>query len=576
MKLKPSMLIIAFGRLHLCSSLLKYGLACCVWLICFYAVPSTASPPPQAAIASAHPLATQAGFEILRRGGNAFDAAIAVSATLAVVEPAGSGLGGGGLWLLRRASDGWETMLDGRERAPFAASRNMYLDKKGVPVPERSVDGPLAAGIPGMPAALAHLGEHYGRLPLKVSLAPAIRYAEDGFPIGERYIRLLSPRAEILRSQGAGSVFLPNGKIPVAGERLVQKDLAETLRRIAQQGKEGFYNGATALALVAGVRSAGGIWTAEDLAAYQVVERKPIHGFYQGIRITSAAPPSAGGVGLVEMLNMLSAYDLEHLPEVTRKHLAIEAMRRAYHDRELHLGDPDFVAMPVLRLLSPNYSAGLGSTIRPDRALPSVYLNQPSPPRPVGDNTTHLSILDKEGNAVAATLSINNSFGSGFMVAGTGVLLNDEMDDFSTKPGSPNIYGLVGGEANAIAPGKRMLSSMTPTFLDDGKRLGLLGTPGGSRIVSMVLLGILDFAKGNGPESWVKVPRFHHQYLPDVVEYEAGGLSQDEQRGLAGLGHSLKGLERHYGDMHAVMWDRMSNTVRAASDPRGEGAAWVE
>ena len=532
--------------------------------------------PPHAAIASAHPLATDAGFEILRQGGNAFDAAIAVSAALAVVEPAGSGLGGGGLWLLHRASDGKETMLDGRERAPYAATRGMYLGADGEPIPNLSIDGPLAAAIPGMPAALVYLAEHYGRLPLSSTLAPAIHYAEEGFKVGERHVRLLTSRAKVIRQYSSTAhVFLPNGALPKPGDLLVENDLAETLKRLAKSGRAGFYEGRTAERLVEGVRAAGGIWTRRDLADYRVVERQPLRGFYQGIRITTAAPPSAGGIGLIEMLNVLSVYDLDRLPPVTRRHVIIEAMRRAYRDREEYLGDPDFITIPIKRLLSPNYAAGLRTTLRLDRALPSAYLSQPVPLESGGEHTTHFSILDKEGNAVAATLSINYPFGSGFIPPGTGVLLNDEMDDFTIKPGSPNVYGLVGGEANAIAPGKRMVSSMTPTFLDDGERLGLLGTPGGSRIASMVLLAVLDFAKGAGPDSWVRVPRFHHQNLPDIVEYEPGSFLDTEITGLRQLGHHLKEVDHRYGDMHAVLWERAANRVRAASDPRGEGSAGV-
>ena len=559
-------------RRHPTSRLSPAALALALLLFSFLAQAG----PPQAAISSAHPLSTRAGFEILDRGGNAFDAAIAVSAALAVVEPSGSGLGGGGFWLLRRASDGREAMVDGRERAPLAATRSMYLDAAGHPLADRYMNGPLAAGIPGMPAALAHLAEHFGRLPLAMSLAPAIRYAEEGFPVGERYVRLITPRAEVLKgSPSAAAIFLPGGRLPAPGDRLVQKDLAATLRNLAHSGRDGFYSGATADKLADGVRAAGGIWTRRDLEDYRAIEREPVHGYYQGILITSAAPPSAGGVGLIEMLNILNAYDLDSLPAVTRIHLIVEAMRRAYHDREEFLGDPDFVAIPLLRLLSPNYAAGLRSTLRLDRALPSDFLSQPVKPEPVGEHTTHFSILDREGNAVAATLSINYSFGSGFVPPGTGVLLNDEMDDFAAKPGTANVYGLVGGKANAIAQGKRMMSRMAPTFLDDGARFGLVGTPGGSRIVSMVLLAALDFARGRGPESWVALPRFHHQYLPDVIEHEPGALDAAEQQALRQLGHALKQTERPYGDMHAVLWEKEKNRVRAASDPRGEGSAEV-
>ncbi|CAI8906368.1 gamma-glutamyltransferase [Methylocaldum szegediense] len=536
--------------------------------------PVAQASPPQAAIASAHPLATEAGFEILEKGGNAFDAAVAVSAALAVVEPAGSGLGGGGFWLLHRAADGKTVMLDGRERAPLEARPDMYLDEQGKPVPDKSINGALSAGIPGMPAALVHLSEHYGRLPLTTSLAPAIRYAENGFPIGKRHHRLLSFRVDILRrSKAASDVFLIEGNVPDVGTLLVQKDLANTLKQLATSGKKGFYNGDFAKKLVEGVRNAGGIWTLRDLSEYRVVERQPIQGFYRGIRITAPPPPSAGGVGLIEMLNILSGYDLQVVDESTRKHLIVEAMRRAYHDRERFLGDPDFVTIPLQRLISPNYAAGLRASIRPDRALPSDYLSHANLPEPDGENTTHFSILDKEGNRVSATLSINYPFGSGFMVPGTGVLLNDEMDDFAAQPGTANVYGLVGGQPNTIAPGKRMLSSMTPLFVEDAYRIGIMGTPGGSRIVSMMLLAVLDFAEGRTPESWVAVPRFHHQYLPDVIQYEPSGLTENEQAELKKRGHKLKAIDRRYGDMQAVLWNKSTNRVYAASDPRGEGLA---
>ena len=528
------------------------------------------------AIASAHPLATEAGFEILDKGGNVFDAAVAISAALAVVEPSGSGLGGGGYWLLHREKDGFETLIDGREKAPLAADKAMYLDKEGKVVEKLSLDGPLAAAIPGMPAGLVHLSEKYGQLPLAESLAPAIRYAQSGYAIGERYLKLLKFRSELINQYPATArIFLDNGKLPKLYSILRQPDLALTLTRIAESGKDGFYSGRIADKLVKGVKKAGGIWTKEDLESYQVAEREPVSGQYKGIKITSAAPSSSGGIVLIEALNILSGYDLQKTDEITSKHLITEAMRRAYHDRALYLGDADFIDIPVRRLLSEDYAAGLRSSIRQDKALPSNMLSGYTGQLPEGTNTTHFSIIDDEGNRVAATLSINFPFGSGFVAPGTGVLLNDEMDDFVSLPGAMNGYGLVGGVANAIAPGKRMLSSMTPTFLENDTRVAVLGTPGGSRIISMVLLAALDFAKGNGPDSWVQVPRFHHQFIPDVIEYEKGAMTDTEIKGLAAMGHQLKEARYHYGDMQAVQLNKKTKSLAAASDRRGEGRAVV-
>lgn len=540
--------------------------------------PTFAAParPPTAAVASAHPVATAAGREILEQGGNAFDAAVAVSATLAVVEPYSSGLGGGGFWLLHRARDGKQVMIDGREQAPGDAHRNLYLDDQGEVVPGRSVDGPLAAGIPGEPAALVHLAEQYGRLPLAQSLAPAIRAAREGFAVDEHYRRMAGFRLEVLRrSPAAAAVFLDRGEVPAVGYRVRQPDLARTLERLAAQGRAGFYGGALAARLADGVQAAGGIWKASDLARYAVVERPPIEADYRGLHVVSAAPPSSGGIVLVEMLNMLAGYDLASLERSQQDHLIIEAMRRAYRDRAEYLGDPDFVTMPVNRLTHPWYAAGLRAGIRLDRATPSAEL-APVTGRPVqGNHTTHFSVLDGEGNRVAATLSINYPFGSGFMVPGTGVLLNDEMDDFSSKPGVPNVYGLVGAEANAIAPGKRPLSSMSPTFVESDRGVAIFGTPGGSRIITMVLLGLLDYAHGGGAETMVRRPRFHHQYLPDQVQFEPGAFSDSEQADLAALGHNLAPLESTYGNMQAITWDYGAGRVNAASDPRGVGASAV-
>lgn len=529
------------------------------------------------AIASAHSLATDAGFEVIHKGGNVFDAAVAVSAALAVVEPASSGLGGGGYWLLHRQSDNFETLIDGREKAPLAAHKDIFLDENGKIVPQLSLDGPLAAAIPGLPAALVHLSETYGRLPLSASLAPAVRYAQSGFAVGGKHLKLLKFRVDVLKKYPqTAAVFLPEGKPPALYSILRQPDLAHTLTRLAESGHDGFYRGDIAGKLVDSVNKAGGIWTRKDLEDYQIVERKPLIGNYHGIKITTAGPSSSGGIVLLEALNILSAYDLEHSDDVTRTHLIAEALRRAYHDRALYLGDSDFIDVPVARLLDENYAAGLRASLRPDKALPSDYLSGEIPGQPEGDNTTHFSIIDGQGNRVAATLSINFPFGSGFVADGTGVLLNDEMDDFSSQAGALNAYGLVGGIANNIAPGKRMLSSMTPTFLEDAKRIGVLGTPGGSRIPSMVLLSVLDFAGGNGPDSWVRIRRFHHQFIPDVLEYEPDALNSSQHQKLAALGHRLKAARFRYGDMQAVQWDKRTQTLTAASDRRGEGRAVVD
>ena len=527
--------------------------------------------PERGAVASAHPLASAAGVEVLEAGGNAFDAAVAVSAALSVVEPYGSGIGGGAFFLLRRAEDGHEVMIDAREVAPGEAHRDMYLDATGEPIAGASRDGALAAGIPGLPAGLAHVAQHYGNLPLAESLAPAIRYARQGFVVESGYVARLRRRAPSMNA-AARAVFLPGGALPAAGDRLVQSDLAETLEHLARDGAAGFYSGPVAERLVAGVRTGGGIWRRDDLSGYEVRERAPLSGAYQGVRITTAAPPSSGGVALINMLNMLSGYDLAALDDVRRAHVLVEVMRRAYRDRAELLGDPDFVDVPVERLIHPYYAAGQRMTINLRRATSSDDLPGLRPTDAAGgDQTSHFSVLDREGNAAAVTQSINFSFGSGFVPAGTGVVLNNEMDDFSIKPGFPNGYGLIGGEANAIAPGKRMLSSMTPTLLESADGLALLGTPGGSRIITMVLLASLAWIEGGDAAAMVAEPRLHHQYYPDVVGYEDAALEESTIAGLQALGHSLRSVGRGYGDMHVVTWDYASGAVEAASDPRGIG-----
>ncbi len=528
------------------------------------------------AIASAHPLATAAGFEILAKGGNVFDAAVAVSAALAVVEPFSSGLGGGAYWLLHREKDAFEVLIDGREKAPMAAHKNMYLDKEGKVIDKLSLDGPLSAAIPGMPAGLVHLSKQYGKLPLSESLLPAIRYAQTGFAVGERYLKLLKFREAVIHHYPeTAAIFLDKGKLPERFSLLRQPDLAKTLSNLANSGREGFYSGSTADKLVESVNKAGGIWTKNDLESYQIIERKPVTGVYKGLKITSTGSSSSGGVVLIEALNILAGYDLSKMDELTRKHLITEAMRRAYHDRSLYLGDEDFINIPLKRLLSEDYAAGLRSSIRLDKALPSELMSGQIELQTEGLNTTHFSIIDDEGNRVASTLSINFPFGSGFVAEGTGVILNNEMDDFDSYPGATNGYGLIGGIANCIEPGKRMLSSMTPTFLESDTDIAVLGTPGGSRISSMVLLAALDFEKGNGPESWVKVPRYHHQFMPDVIEYEEGALSEPELTSLKSMGHQSKKVRYPYGDMQAVLLNKKTKSLLAASDQRGEGRAVV-
>jgi gamma-glutamyltranspeptidase/glutathione hydrolase len=532
--------------------------------------------PHKAAIASAFPLATEAGQEILSKGGNAFDAAVAVSAALAVVEPTSSGLGGGGFYLIHRQSDGLETMLDAREKAPGAATRDMYLDKAGNPIGSASLDGPLSAGIPGEPAAFEYLARKFGKLPLSVSLQPAIRLAREGFPLYARVQGAIRyKREELLKSPDTAKVFLTaDGGVPELGALIKQPDLAATLETLAAQGAKGFYSGRIADEMVSAVRAGGGIWTLADLASYQVIERKPVVGYYRGARIVSASPPSSGGVAVIDALNILSGYDLHAVDAVTRKHLVIEAMQRAYRDRAVYLGDPDFVTMPLPQIISADYAAGQRSSIRADKALPSDMLPGVEAEN-VGMHTTHFSILDAEGNRVAATISINLFFGSGFMPPKTGVLLNDTMDDFSVKPGTPNAFGLVGNAANAIAPNKRSLSSMAPSFVETPKGLMIIGTPGGSYIISMVLLGTLDYMDGMGAAQIVADPRYHHQYLPDVVEYEPGALANDEIARLQAMGHTLKQGSRRWGNMEVVTWDFASGKVDAASDPRGEGEGLV-
>ena len=545
------------------------------WLLIFVLLAPAAAQagPPAAAIASAHPMATQAGIRILQEGGNAFDAAITVTAVLAVVEPYSSGIGGGGFYLLQRGEDAHATMLDARERAPFAAERDMYLDASGEPT-KASLEGPLSAAIPGIPAALAELAARHGRLPLTQTLQPALDAALNGFVVDEHYRRLAEFRLELLqRYPETAAIFLHENEVPPAGHIIRQPDLARTLARIARYGNTGFYSPLLGGDMIASVQRDGGIWTLRDLAAYRVAYRQPVTAEYRGWKLTSAAPPSSGGIALATMLGILEHYDLDNMDAADRMHHIIEAMRHAYRDRAEYLGDPDHVAVPVAMLLSEAHVRSKLEWIRSDEATASASLPPATAGTPKGADTTHFSILDSDGNRVAATLSINYPFGSGYVIPGTGVLLNDEMDDFSARPGTPNAYGLVGAEANAIAPGKRPLSSMSPTFIENGNRLAILGTPGGSRIISMVLLGALEATRGGTAQAIVTLPRIHHQYLPDSVSFEPGAISGEVQQILRQRGHRLEELERPYGNMQVVVWDKAGGEVDAASDPRGVGSA---
>ncbi|CBL44112.1 Gamma-glutamyltranspeptidase precursor [gamma proteobacterium HdN1] len=542
------------------------------------------------AISSAHPSATQAGQAVLEQGGNAFDAAIAVAAALAVVEPYSAGMGGGGFWLLHNAQQNRDVMVDAREKAPLSASRDMYMDLATGKLREgASINGPFAAGIPGQAAAFAHIAQNYGRLPLERSLAPAIALAQNGFPANHIYLNLLEMRRDVLaRYPESKRIFLNDGHGVQLGTLIRQPELAETLKHLAHEGHDGFYRGPVAEQLVKGVNQNGGDWQLADLYGYQVVERDPIRVSIQlranqgaepvKAHLITAPPPSSGGVALAEMFNMLNEFPWAGLNRADQTHLLIEVMRRAYRDRAEYLGDPDFVHIPLATLLSQAHASKLASSIQMQEATSSLALGRRLE-LSSGTHTTHFSIIDAQGNSVAATLSINLPFGSAYTAEGTGVLLNNEMDDFSAHIGVPNAYGLVGSEANAVAPGKRPLSSMTPSFLEferDGQHyFAALGTPGGSRIISMVFLGLLQALQGAPVQDWVNVPRFHHQYLPDEIQFEPDAFDAATLASLKARGHSLRSTKRAYGNMQAVLWQRDTDRLTAAADRRGIGEAVV-
>ena len=526
-------------------------------------------------VGSTDEFASRAGLHILQHGGNAIDAAVAVGFALAVTHPAAGNLGGGGFMVIRMA-DGRETTIDYREVAPAGALRDMFLDSAGEPVSDRSRVGPLASGVPGSVAGMALAHRRYGRLPLAVVIAPAIALARDGFDVSWALADSLKGAQSLLaRFPASARAFQrADGTMPGPGDRLVQPDLANTLTLIAEQGPDAFYKGAIADLIAAEMARSGGLITKADLAAYTPRERPPIIGSYRGHRVISMPPPSSGGIALVQLLNILESFPLADYGHNSSRaiHLVAEAARRVYADRSEWLGDPDFFNVPVTGLLSRRYADTLRSGISETRATPSREVKPGQPRDFEQSDTTHYSVVDADGNAVATTTTLNGSYGSGQMVAGAGFLLNNEMDDFSAKPGTPNMFGLIGGEANAVAPGKRMLSSMTPTILvKDGKTRLVVGSPGGSRIITTVLqvvLNVVDF-KMNVQEA-VDAPRFHHQWLPDAIRLERQGFPADVVTALEAMGHSTE-VGDDMGDVHAIMIDEATGLRLGASDPRLDG-----
>ena len=487
--------------------------------------------------------AARIGVEILDRGGNAVDAAVAVGFALAVTYPRAGNLGGGGFMVIHLAKDNRDIAIDYRETAPAAASKDMFLDPKGEPDPAKSRDSGLAVGVPGTVAGLALAQRKYGsgKLSLADLIAPAIDLAQKGFPVEDDTADSLPrARARLARWPSSAGIFLNGGAPLHEGDRLFQFDLADTLKAIAQDGPRAFYQGRPAAQIADAVRAAGGIMTKDDLANYRAIERPVVRGSYRGYNIVSMPPPSAGGVHLIEMLNILEGYDLGKLGRGEQSlHYIIEAMKRAYADRAVYMGDPDAVKMPVAELISKKYAASLRASIG-ERATPSAEIRPGKPAEYEGKNTTHFAVLDRDGNAVSNTYTLNFSYGLGLVADGTGVLLNNELDDFTSKPGTANAYGLVGFNANLPGPGKRPLSSMTPTIvLKDGKPFLITGSPGGSRIISAVLQVIVNTIDFHMPiDKAVTAPRLHHQWQPDEVFAEPG-FSPDLLDALKARGHTI-------------------------------------
>ena len=544
---------------------------------------------PHAIVASVHELASRAGVKMLRSGGNAVDAAVATGFALAVVHPQAGNLGGGGFLLLRSAN-GKTHFIDFREKAPAAATENMYLDAQGNVIPDSSKDssvvGYKSIGVPGTVAGLVYAEKQYGKLSLEKVIAPAIKLAYDGFPLAYEDAQALKEDEYLGQFPESKRLFQRDGNYYQPGELLKQPELARTLERIAKNPDE-FYHGAMARELAAAIHKGGGLITTADLAAYEVKEREPLRGSYRGYDIISAPPPSSGGVALVEILNILEGFDLAKLGNRSAGaiHLEAEAFRRAFYDRAEFMGDPDFAKVPVAQLIDKKYAAAWRDSIDLNHASVSKDLKRPSfselervaQSRLIAirepENTTHYSVVDAAGSAVAVTTTLNDSFGSRVTAAGLGFLLNDEMDDFTVKQGVPNSYGLIQGPANAIGPGKRPLSAMTPTIvLRDGRLFLVLGSPGGPTIITTVaniLIGVVDFSLDI--QEAVNAPRFHHQWLPDEILVE-DRLSPDTMNLLRSKGHKLS-VKHFWGDGECIMVDPKTGERLGASDGRNNGKA---
>ncbi|CAM5791148.1 gamma-glutamyltransferase [Rhizobacter fulvus] len=514
-------------------------------VVCIVNVQAASQPPVAAEngmVVTAQHLATRVGVDVLKDGGNAVDAAVAVGYALAVVYPAAGNLGGGGFMTIQLA-DGRKTFLDFREKAPLAATANMYLDKDGNVVKGLSTVGHLAVGVPGTVSGLEFALNKYGSMKRAAVIAPAIKYAQDGFVLDQGDVDMFVTATDAFgKDPATAAIFLNNGEPFQVGQKFVQKDLAQTLKAISDQGEAGFYKGPVGAAIVASSQAGKGIITQADLDQYKTRELKPVECNYRGYGVVSAPPPSSGGVVICEILNILEGYPLKELGfrSAQSVHYQIEAMRHAYVDRNSYLGDPDFVKNPLDRLLSKDYAAKIRAVIDPNKAGVSKDIKPGVAPHE-GSNTTHYSIVDKWGNAVSVTYTLNDWFGAKVTAAKTGVLLNNEMDDFTSKIGVPNLYGLVQGEANAIAPGKRPLSSMSPTIVTkDGKPVMVVGTPGGSRIITAVLhtiINVIDY--GMNAQEAVDAPKFHQQWLPEATNVDNFALSPDTRKILEGWGQKF-------------------------------------